>query len=126
MTQGAFAAVLKDDKVLLIMPLDWVSEYPKHWNFPGGVVEINESLQDGAKREVFEETGIVCEVGDLIHEAINDISKTEISIFKAKYVAGEIKIQEIEVKQAQWFNIDEALKLPLAYEIKKILVRLNK
>ena len=35
------------------------------WNFPSGKAEMNETLVEGAKREVLEETGCVVEITDL-------------------------------------------------------------
>ena len=33
-----------------------------HWEAPGGVLELNESFEDGVRREVLEETGLVVAV----------------------------------------------------------------
>ncbi len=124
MTRGAFAAVLKGNQLLLVMPPDWVEQYAKHWNFPGGVVNDNESLEQGAEREVFEETSIKCRVNKLIFEAINEKYNTEINIFTAEYVSGDIKIQEDEISQAKWFELEKVLDLPLAFEIRKVIFKL--
>lgn len=32
--------------------------WPKAWVFPGGHIEVDEGLDEGALREVFEETGV--------------------------------------------------------------------
>src|SRR5690349_17743469 len=47
--------VIHDGKLLLLEP----QEAGTGWLLPGGGLEINESLADCARREVFEETGIV-------------------------------------------------------------------
>jgi ADP-ribose pyrophosphatase YjhB (NUDIX family) len=78
MTQGAFAAVLKDNQILLVKPPDWVSQFSGHWNFPGGVVDDGESLEEGAEREVFEETSVHCSVKKLLDSAYNEKFDTSI------------------------------------------------
>jgi 8-oxo-dGTP diphosphatase len=45
------------DRVLLIQRRD-----NGHWEPPGGVLELNETFEDGVIREVFEETGVEIEV----------------------------------------------------------------
>ncbi len=124
MTRGAFAVIIRGNKILFVKPPDWVSQFSGHWNFPGGVVEINETLEDGAKREAFEETNIVCEVEDLLMTDHNEKFNTSIAIYKAKYISGEIAIQSQEISEATWMTIEEALNEPLAFDIKKVLLRL--
>jgi ADP-ribose pyrophosphatase YjhB (NUDIX family) len=47
------AAVIKDGRVLAIQRRD-----NAHWEPPGGVLELNETIEDGLRREVLEETGL--------------------------------------------------------------------
>jgi 8-oxo-dGTP diphosphatase len=46
-----------DDKLLLTKRTEKIS-FPNAWVFPGGKLEIGETLIDCAIREIFEETGI--------------------------------------------------------------------
>ncbi len=43
------------------------------WGFPGGVLELGETVRDGAMRELMEETGIAAEPADIlnVHDAIH-------------------------------------------------------
>jgi 8-oxo-dGTP diphosphatase len=124
MTHAAFAVILKDNQVLLVMPPDWVSQFSGHWNFPGGVVENGESPEEGVKREVLEETNIICDIKEQLATDHNEKFNTSIAIYKAAYVSGEVKIQEQEISKAQWFTIEDAICQPLAFDIKKVLLKL--
>ena len=53
---GVAVIVIKDDKVLLGKRKN--AHGHGTWAFPGGHLEFNESIEDCARREVFEETGI--------------------------------------------------------------------
>lgn len=125
MKRGAFAAVQKDDKILFVKPPDWVSQYSGHWNFPGGVVEENESLEDGAAREVLEETNTVCSIHNLLLSDYNDKFDTSIAIFRAEWISGEVKVQSSEISDTAWFTAQEALRQPLAFDIKKAILALR-
>ena len=50
------AIVFKNSKVLLVLRANPPSE--KMWSIPGGRVELGETLQEAAEREIKEETGI--------------------------------------------------------------------
>ena len=50
------AIVFKNNKVLLVRRAQAPSQ--DLWAIPGGRVEIGETLQEAAEREIFEETGI--------------------------------------------------------------------
>ena len=56
--RAAGGIVVRDGSVLLV-------HRPKYddWSFPKGKLEGDESWEDGAIREVEEETGLRCEVG---------------------------------------------------------------
>ena len=68
---AVLAVVLRDDRVLIVQR----AQQPNagRWGFPGGVLELGETVADGAMRELREETGVVAEpAGWLnIHDAIS-------------------------------------------------------
>ncbi len=61
---GVGSVVIRDGEVLLVR-----RAYPPRageWSLPGGHLELGESLVDGVRREVREETGIEVEVGPVV------------------------------------------------------------
>jgi 8-oxo-dGTP diphosphatase len=60
---GVFAAIFDLNNRILCAKLNYGSG---NWTLPGGHLEINESPYDGIKREVFEETGYIIDIENLI------------------------------------------------------------
>ena len=61
---GVAAVVLRDNQVLLVQR----GREPGKgsWGLPGGMLELGETLAEGARREVMEECGVEIEVGPLV------------------------------------------------------------
>lgn len=59
---GANALIIRQERLLLIEFDDGTGV---HYNFPGGGIEAGESIKEGLRREVLEETCAEIEVGDL-------------------------------------------------------------
>ena len=122
---GVGVIVIKENKVLLGKRKN--SHGEGSWCFPGGHLEFNESLENCAKREVLEETGI--EIKNIRFETItNDIFKDEekhyITIFMlSEYDSGEVKVMEPEKCEKwnwfEWNNLPEPLFLPIQNLLKK-------
>ena len=58
---GVGAIVIKDGKVLMIKRA--APPNNNMWAIPGGMLELGETIQEGAEREIFEETNIRIRAG---------------------------------------------------------------
>jgi ADP-ribose pyrophosphatase YjhB (NUDIX family) len=68
---AVLAVVLRGDRVLIVQR----KQQPNagRWGFPGGVLELGETVFEGAMRELVEETGVVGEAAGWlnIHDAVS-------------------------------------------------------
>lgn len=87
------------------------------WAYAGGAVEIDESVEDTAKRELFEETGLIAEKLELlgvysgkhmhnIYPNGDEVSNVDI-VYVCKKYSGQLKCQGKEVEELRFFSIDE-------------------
>ncbi len=71
---AALALVVRDGKVLLVRR--GKLSHPDKWGFPGGLIELGESIFDAALRELAEETGVTAHplvVEDAIPVIVHDL-----------------------------------------------------
>lgn len=84
--------------------------------FPGGRVEPGETLEDAARRELFEETGLTAD-GFAVHGVLDLESATvgavyRLTVFRATHVSGE-PVAGDDAEEAGWFSLDEMAALPI-------------
>ena len=116
--------VIKGDlKVLLIKRGLW--PFVGCWSLPGGFVKVTESLEDAAKRELKEETGVDPEKVYLeqlytFGEPKRDPRTRVISVaYFALVDSAEIKpfvTGEEEIKEVKWYSVNELPKLAFDHE----------
>lgn len=124
MANAAFGIVRKNDRILLMKIAEPFRDAHK-WNFPGGVIENGESIPEGLEREILEETNIVASVSNLVDNFRTIDPENSIYIYEAVFNSGSIKIQEFEAEDVQWFTIEQALQLSLAFNIRDYIEELR-
>jgi 8-oxo-dGTP diphosphatase len=116
---GVGVCVVKDGKVLLGKRLN--SHGNGCWSFPGGHLEMYETWEQCAEREVLEETGIRIKnirFAGVTNDLFIEERKHYITLFMmADFETGELKIMEPEkCSEWNWFSWDrlpQPLFLPI-------------
>ena len=104
---GAAVIIEQNNKLLLLQRAH--EPWAGSWMIPAGYVEADEDPKDAARREVFEETGLDVELGDLVkayYFADDPRGNGVAFVYKATKVFGEISING-EATLAQYFSHDE-------------------
>ena len=101
------AAVITDDqgRALLIQRRD-----NGHWEPPGGVLELDETIEDGLRREVREETGFDIEPGSLTGVYKNMILGIVALVFRCKIIGGQLDPTD-EATAFRWADHDQIRRL---------------
>ncbi len=93
------------------------------WSLPKGKLEPGESFEEGALREVEEETGLRCELGDELSPAGYRDRKGRSKLVRywvMRRVGGEFEPNE-EVDELEWLPLTEAVRR-LDYEHDRRLI----
>ena len=119
-------AVLRDRSIMLVRR----GRAPSKglYAFPGGRVEPGESLEEAARRELLEETGV--EVGALaqLREILIDSrgdggSFYRLTVFGARHLRGEPAADD-DADEAAFFSLAEIERLPLTDSTLEIVLEL--
>lgn len=114
LTSGTILVVFNDKKEIL---MQLRSDY-KQWGFPGGGLEIGESLEETARRELEEETGLILDSLKLIDVVSGEETYREYpngdkvyditAIYEVTGYHGDIKINDDESLDFKWFSLENA------------------
>ena len=125
---GASACVWKDGEVLLAKR----GKQPNLglWSLPGGHVELGETLQQAAKRELMEETGIFAELPHLV-DCLNFIRKGDdgkvashyvVTVYTGLWIAGVAQARD-DAAEVIWRNPDDLDDLPTTDGVRDVIAK---
>lgn len=77
------------------------------WEFPGGKLEPGETVEECIKREIWEELGIVIEVGKHLITVEHDYTHLRVTLIVHHCQHLEGVPQPIECEEIQWVTLDE-------------------
>jgi len=103
------------------------------WSVPGGLLELGETLEEAAKREVMEETGIRVRVEKLLdvanHIIRDDRGKTRFHYVLLDYLAHPLTTSvkaESDAAEAKWVRLEDLQSYRLTKGAMKLLRKLDK
>lgn len=95
------------------------------WEFPGGKIELGETVEECIKREILEELGIEIEVGDrliTIEHAYSHFRVT-LTVHHCRHIAGNP--QPLECDEVRWVTLDELDQFPFPKANTQIIAALR-
>ncbi len=116
---AVITAIVKNDELLMA----------KHTHSQGdmyglisGFIEVGETLKEGVEREIMEEVGLKVKNIKYFESQPWPFPNSLMIGFTAEYESGEIKIDENELTDAGWFNVNELPKIPSKISIARELI----
>ena len=101
-------AVIRDDRDLILIDRRLAKGLlGGFWEFPGGKIEGNETVQECIKREVLEEIGIEIAVDSHLITIDHTYShfRVNLQVYNCRYLSGEARA--IECEEIRWVTIQE-------------------
>ncbi|CAA7626474.1 NUDIX hydrolase [Magnetospirillum sp. UT-4] len=125
---AAIAAVVRDGRVLLVQRAR--EPEPRRWGFPGGAVELGETVTGAALRELAEETGVaaaalgVFDAFDVIERDADGRVRTHfvVAAVACRWLAGD-GIAASDACALGWFDLDGIAALHVHPHLPRLAAR---
>ncbi len=116
---AVIVAITKDDQLLMAK-----HTYHKFDRYAliAGFVEAGESIEEALHREVMEEVGIKVKNLKYITSQSWPYPNSLMIGFTAEYDSGDIRVDNVEISSAKWFNPEDIERLPSEISISAYLV----
>ena len=112
--QVGASVIVEDEKGRILLQKRSDNHY---WGYAGGAGELDENVEDAAKRELFEETGLTAERLELfgifsgkdmhyIYPNGDEVSNIDI-VYICRDYTGTLRRQENEVEELKFFALNE-------------------
>jgi len=100
------------------------------WALPGGTWEIDESAEEAARREVWEETGLDVRLVGLYDSRVEvlETEDTQVAVFVLTYEAGMPSgvlaphDPDMHILRAEWVPFHQVRRLPFSHPAQKRLI----
>jgi 8-oxo-dGTP diphosphatase len=124
MSMGAKAIVVYNGKILMFLRDNKpIIPYPNMWDLPGGAKEEGETLEETAKRELFEEAGVKShKVYNLGIEKFGERVGGRFLILLDEEEMKDIHLGD-EGQEYRFFTLDEALQLDAVPHLQQFIDR---
>jgi 8-oxo-dGTP diphosphatase len=98
------------------------------WSIPGGMLELGETVRQGAEREALEETGLVVRATELLgvfdRVVLDDAKRCQYHYvlidFLCERISGKLHAAG-DASDARWFTLEEVSKLPLPEDTARVI-----
>ena len=111
--------VNKGDKILLARNPRWPAG---RYSNVAGFVEPGETLEEAVEREVMEEVGITVKNIRYFGSQPWPFPNSLMMGFTAEYASGELRPDDFEIEDAQWFSVDDLPQVPTSVSISGQLI----
>ena len=127
---GVGAVVLREGRILLVRR--GAAPAQGLWAIPGGGLKLGETLQEGAEREILEETGIVIRAGEPVFTC-DSLEKDRAGLLRfhyvivdmaADYVSGDVRGGD-DALEARWVSPTEMQELPVTKSTLRLLTQIG-
>ena len=117
---SVYGVIIKNNKILLSKQWDG-------YDFPGGGIEIYETIEEALKREVWEETGLKVEVGEVVHcetsffklpSGREKYCNSILMYYLCERIGGELSTDNLDKHEQEYADMPEWIELDNLEKIK--------